>query len=115
MWQKIRISGWRVLIQNATTDQLVEGTERKMLDGIHPESMPMGDTKFHTHRKIDASIGERWREGARPESLADATWRVAEQLGYGREAGPTHARRRGLSLDRQRLRRQQHRNPGEAS
>jgi hypothetical protein len=90
-----------------------EGTERKMLDGIHPESMPMGDTKFHTHRKIDASIGERWREDAQPESLADATWRVAEQLGYERE--PEQARRHGLSLDRQRLRRQQHRNPGEPS
>ena len=93
-----------------------ESTERKMLDGIYPESMPMGDTKFHAHRKIDASIAERWRDSAGADPIGSMTWDVAEQLGYARsEGGQPERSRRATSFGRQRLKRQRHRSSGEPS
>jgi amino acid adenylation domain-containing protein len=56
--------------------------ERRMADGIHPESRMLGDVKFHSHTGIEASVGERWREHAGVDSLALETQAVAELLGY---------------------------------
>jgi amino acid adenylation domain-containing protein len=56
--------------------------ERRMADGIHPESRMLGDVKFHSYTGIEASVGERWREHVGADSLALETWAVAELLGY---------------------------------
>jgi amino acid adenylation domain-containing protein len=72
--------------------------ERRMADGIHPESRMLGDVKFHNYTGIEASVGERWEEYAGGDGLAGETQAVAELLGYdvreerktGRvEVGPT--------------------------
>ena len=61
-----------------------EGKERKMLDGIHPESMPMGDTRFHGYDGIDAAVADKWLNDDADDTLAECTWRLAERLGYAR-------------------------------
>jgi thioesterase domain-containing protein len=55
-----------------------------MTDGIHPLSNMLGDVKFHEHRAIDASVGERWKQQNHGDALGAQTWRMAEQLGYPR-------------------------------
>jgi amino acid adenylation domain-containing protein len=77
--------------------------ERKMLDGIHPESMPMGDTHFHGYEQIEAAVAQKWMNGD-DGGLADMTLDVAEQLGYARPV----AVRKGLGAQRKLRRR--HRN-----
>ena len=55
----------------------------KMVDGVHPESAPMGDTRLLQHSRIDPSM-------ARPDTATDLvlglpTVRIAAELGYGSE------------------------------
>ncbi|CAK0764673.1 hypothetical protein CCP3SC5AM1_30001 [Gammaproteobacteria bacterium] len=56
--------------------------KRRMTDGLHAESKMLGDVKFHTHRQIDASVNERWRERYQNDFLGVMSWRMAQQLGY---------------------------------
>jgi amino acid adenylation domain-containing protein len=56
--------------------------ERRMTDGVHPESRMLGDVKFHSYTGIEASVGERWKEDAGGDSLAGETQAVAGLLGY---------------------------------
>jgi amino acid adenylation domain-containing protein/FkbM family methyltransferase len=60
--------------------------ERKMTDGVHADSTPMGDTKFHTYGRIEAAAAERWRAVADDDFLGDVTWELARSLGYERPA-----------------------------
>ena len=95
-----------------------EETERKMLDGIHPESMPMGDTHFHDHGRIDPSVADKWLDS--DVVLADVTWEIAQRLGYARAShapeehaprstGERPSRRRTNHLGEQRRGRRRHR------
>ena len=34
--------------------------EKKMLDGVHPESTPMSDPKFDLYQRIEPSAAESW-------------------------------------------------------
>ncbi len=77
--------------------------ERKMLDGIYPESMPMGDTHFHGYSEINSSVAQKWRD-ADAGDLAEVTLELSEQLGYAR-SGTAITGRRGLGAQRQRRRR----------
>jgi hypothetical protein len=55
---------------------------RRMTDGVHAQSVPLGDPDFHTHGGIDASLASRW-ETARPDRpLRAETIAMAETLGY---------------------------------
>ncbi|MGN7610536.1 amino acid adenylation domain-containing protein [Magnetococcales bacterium HHB-1] len=58
--------------------------ERKdrMADGLFPESKMLGDAKFHSHKKIQSSVAERWRQNYQEDFLSQITWEVAETLGY---------------------------------
>src|SRR6476659_1976175 len=55
---------------------------QRMTDGIHTESRMLGDVKFHTYKGIEASVGERWKEHAGRNNLAEETQAVAALLGY---------------------------------
>lgn len=55
---------------------------QRMTDGIHAESRMLGDVKFHSYKSIEASVGEKWKEHADRDSLAEETQAVAAQLGY---------------------------------
>lgn len=56
--------------------------EKKMTDGIHGLSRMLGDIKFHTHKKVDAGIADRWKLGHEQDFLGEVTWRMAKRLGY---------------------------------
>ena len=58
--------------------------QKRMTDGVHEVGKMLGDIKFHEHRGIEASVAESWRNQYREEFLSDATWDVAEKLGYDR-------------------------------
>jgi hypothetical protein len=66
-----------------------EGIGRKMADGIHPASVPMGDTKFRGYGRIVPEVGECPGEMPGAPALGEITWRLAERLGYdARPQGP---------------------------
>lgn len=56
--------------------------EKKMTDGIHRDSKPMGDTKFLEHGRINPDIAESWKRVAVDNFLSDMTWELAVSLGY---------------------------------
>jgi amino acid adenylation domain-containing protein len=59
--------------------------ERRMTDGIHAESRMLGDVKFHSYDRIDARVGDRWRDGDAQDPLGEVTWEVAAGFGYERD------------------------------
>ncbi len=61
--------------------------EKKMLDGLHPQSKAMGDPKFHEYRGIEAKVAEMGSPTVANSVLSDSTWKLAEELGYARPAG----------------------------
>lgn len=71
--------------------------ESKMVDGVHSESIPMGDTRMLEHKEIKGSVAEAWKERITSDYLSDSTWMLAERLGYSRSA---------LSLDREKRQKQ---------
>jgi len=62
--------------------------EKKMVDGLHSESIPMGDTRMLERKAIDASVAEAWKERITSDFLSDSTWKLAERLGYSRSELP---------------------------
>jgi hypothetical protein len=56
-----------------------EGLESKMIDGVHPESAPMGDPGFLAHRDIDASAAAIPVDAI---ELGEPTLELAASLGY---------------------------------
>ncbi|HEX8129403.1 MAG TPA: amino acid adenylation domain-containing protein, partial [Pyrinomonadaceae bacterium] len=58
---------------------------RRMTDGLHEVSHMLGDIRFHQHRRVEASVAERWRNSSRQYFLGEVTLREAEALGYERE------------------------------
>jgi amino acid adenylation domain-containing protein len=101
----------------------------KMVDGIYPESKPMGDTKFLRHMRIRPEIADKWRGVLSDDFLSDIAWDLAAEFGYPRPhsgeltglesvvtAGATSraSRRREYQIQRRR-RRQELRDEDEAS
>jgi amino acid adenylation domain-containing protein len=56
-------------------------TSSRMVDGPHAESRMLGDVKLLAHGKVDAAVGERWREAGGPP-LGEPTRELAAALGY---------------------------------
>ncbi|MEJ2431315.1 MAG: sulfotransferase, partial [Deltaproteobacteria bacterium] len=63
--------------------------EKKMTDGIHRESKPMGDTKFLEYGKINPKVAETWKGVMTDNFLSDATWELASILGYEKPGSET--------------------------
>jgi hypothetical protein len=57
----------------------------RMTDGTHPLARGLVDPKFDTHRAIDASVADQWKEQYSEDFLGDVAWRLAESLGYEAE------------------------------
>ena len=58
--------------------------EQKMVDGVHPGSIPMGDTRMLERKQIDATVANSWKETVVVNFLSEPTWQLAERLGYER-------------------------------
>ena len=65
-----------------------EHLEKKMVDGLHPESTPMGDTRLLERDRIDPDVVERWVRNGRESALGEPTLRLARRFGYT-EYGPS--------------------------
>jgi len=63
--------------------QPYEDLETKMVDGLHPESTPMGDTRLLERDRIDPDVVRRWEQGESKSVLGEPTLRLARQFGYG--------------------------------
>jgi hypothetical protein len=61
-----------------------EDQHKKMVDGIYDASTPMGDVNFLRHQRIDPQVADRWKAVEQDDFLGEATWQVAQQLGYPR-------------------------------
>jgi hypothetical protein len=74
-----------------------EHLETKMVDGLHPESTPMGDTRLLEHDRIDPAVATRWADADGLAGLGEPTVRLARRFGYGGTAvaaDPIDRRRR---------------------
>ncbi len=82
---------------------------KKMVDGVHGVSTPMGDRKFLEHGRIDPAVGEAWRRVETDDFLGDITWQLAAALGY---AAPGEASSRRELREERRQRRLRQRRSG---
>jgi len=69
--------------------------DSKMVDGIHADSIPMGDTHLLERTNIDPAVAEFWKRVVSEDFLSDATWQIAKRLGYDRDDFPGHPIDRG--------------------
>ena len=60
-----------------------ERLETKMVDGLYPDSTPMGDTRFLERDRIDPSVVEEWGGSDPSVILGEPTISLAQQFGYG--------------------------------
>ena len=83
--------------------QPYEQLDAKMVDGVYPESAPMGDPGFLAHGRIDPATGEAAARSASTVALGAPTREVAASLGYDLGSdGPPDRRPRRDALARQR-------------
>jgi hypothetical protein len=54
--------------------QPYENTRAKMVDGLHAESIPMGDTHFREHGRINPQLAEAAKQVASDNFLGEITW-----------------------------------------
>jgi amino acid adenylation domain-containing protein len=77
----------------------------KMIDGVHPESAPMGDPNFLKHSRIEPALAAP--PTGSPTPLGAPTRAVADMLGYDLGGNGSHdLRSRSAALARQRTLRQ---------
>ena len=62
--------------------------ERRMTDGIHAESRMLGDVKFHSYNRIEARVGDKWKDGDVSDGIGKTTWAVAAAFGYEKDQRP---------------------------
>jgi acyl transferase domain-containing protein/thioesterase domain-containing protein/aryl carrier-like protein len=55
---------------------------KRMTDGVHAESAPVGDPNFMTHQAVDPALGTVWKRIRLPRRLGGYARRVAAELGY---------------------------------
>ena len=64
-------------------DNLLQPYEgKRMTDGIHAQSMPIGDPNFAKHDRVDRKLAETWKTIKLPHPLKGSTIEVAKQLQY---------------------------------
>ena len=55
---------------------------QRMTDGIHPQSLSIGDPGFLDHRTIEPELGDAWKSVRLPRRLGAPARAVAAELGY---------------------------------
>lgn len=74
--------------------------DRKMTDGIYPQSTPMGDTEFLARDRIDPAAARSALGGEPQGGLSELTWELAAAFGYERSATQGPVARMGRAADR---------------
>ena len=54
----------------------------RMTDGVHGQSLSIGDPNFLNHDHIEAGLGDAWRQVTLPHPLGAAARRLAAEFGY---------------------------------
>jgi len=54
----------------------------RMTDGVHAESVQLGDPDFHTHSSVDRSLARRWEVNSPHYNLSAETITLAAKIGY---------------------------------
>ncbi|OKH15930.1 type I polyketide synthase [[Limnothrix rosea] IAM M-220] len=54
----------------------------RLTDGLHQQSMGVGDPNFLKHKSIDPALADKWREVTLPQTLNPATIRLAQTFNY---------------------------------
>ncbi len=54
----------------------------RMTDGVHAQSMSLGDPNFGSRKTVDSSMAEAWRKIELPRLLRHETQAIAQQLSY---------------------------------
>jgi pimeloyl-ACP methyl ester carboxylesterase/aryl carrier-like protein len=67
----------------------------RMTDGLHAQSLGVGDPGFRNHTQIDASLSDVWRKVRLPAPLGELARTTARELGY--ELPKTAAASRSVS------------------
>jgi hypothetical protein len=68
--------------------QPYEHLERKMVDGLHLQSTPMGDTRLLERDRIDPDVLRRQAQPDTDAVLGEPTLRLARRFGYGQPERP---------------------------
>ncbi len=55
---------------------------KRMTNGIHAKSMPIGDPNFAKHDGVDHKLAETWKTIKLPHPLKESTLEIAKQLQY---------------------------------
>jgi iturin family lipopeptide synthetase A len=62
--------------------QPYEDGHARMTDGVHQESVQVGDANFYMHLAVKPETASKWKEEYTEDSLGEATWEVAAKFGY---------------------------------
>jgi amino acid adenylation domain-containing protein len=57
-------------------------TKKRMTDGIHAQSVMVGDVKFHNYKKIEPAIADSWKKKIKEDFMGDVTRQLAQSFGY---------------------------------
>jgi hypothetical protein len=91
------------LAYDPAVTQPYDRLDSKMVDGVYPESAPMGDPGFLAHGRIDPAAAEAAGRSAAAAALGAPTREVAASLGYDLSSeAPADRRPRRDALARQR-------------
>ncbi|MEW6732939.1 MAG: amino acid adenylation domain-containing protein, partial [Acidobacteriota bacterium] len=78
-----KLSGFLGLDFHAEMIEPYQNMGTKMTDGIHTLSKMLGDSKFHSYKKIEQTVAERSIKD-KGKSFSEITWQIAEKFGYAR-------------------------------
>jgi pimeloyl-ACP methyl ester carboxylesterase/acyl carrier protein len=62
---------------------------RRMTDGVHAHSYPIGDPSFSNHSDIDPKLADAWRSAKLPRVVGPEAQQLARTFGYSIETGET--------------------------
>ena len=63
-----------------------DALDAKMVNGVYPESRPMGDTRFLEHGRVRPELADGWREDSGLRRLGAPTRELMARLGYVEQA-----------------------------
>ncbi len=63
----------------------------RMTDGVHEQSVQVGDHNFHGHGALKPEVADKWKAAYKRDFLSPATWTMAASLEYANPFGDNAA------------------------